>query len=284
MNFKKAFAVIMLAALNIGLCFAQSGTAKHVVERGETLASIAKLYSVSEEEIVKLNPDAAQFVYVGMELVLPDSQKQEPTDAVQSETALVKQIEANQNVSSTNISNKDNDFKKWNITYSLSYGFLPKPKGEGVSGSSFSFAMVAGANYNFTKQLYAGARIGYYYANYNNLIRYGVGNSTNIIIDNHYIYLPVEAGYRLYLNNNIALVPYAGLDFSYIVKSKQEEGLGSNKTKKSVKPKDRFDVNGRIGMRISLWGFALGGAYVVPFGDNYGDCDGFFEVSLGFFI
>lgn len=281
MDFKKAFVVVMFTALNIGLCFAQSSTAKHVVERGETLASIAKQYSVSEEEIIKLNPDAAQFVYVGMELVLPDSQKQEPADTVQSENALVTQAEANQNVSSTNVSNKDNDFRKWNIAYSLSYGFLPKPKGEGVSGSSFSFAMTVGANYNFTKQLYAGARIGYYTTNFNTSIRYGIGNHTNVITDNHCIYLPVEAGYRIYLNKNIAFVPYAGLDFSYIVKSKQEEGLGSNKTKKSVKPKDRFDTNGRIGMRISIWGIALGGAYVVPFGDNYGDCDGFFEVSLG---
>lgn len=71
MNIKKALVVIMLTTLNFGLCFAQSSTSKHVVERGETLASIAKHYSVTEEEIIKLNPDAAQFVYVGMELTIP---------------------------------------------------------------------------------------------------------------------------------------------------------------------------------------------------------------------
>ena len=45
---------------------------KHVIERGETLESIATRYGVTTEEIIKLNPDAAQFVYVGMELTLPE--------------------------------------------------------------------------------------------------------------------------------------------------------------------------------------------------------------------
>lgn len=45
----------------------------HYVDRGETLSFIAKKYGVSEEDIIKLNPDAAQFVYAGMELVIPVS-------------------------------------------------------------------------------------------------------------------------------------------------------------------------------------------------------------------
>lgn len=49
---------------------------KHVIERGETLESIAARYGVTTEEIIKLNPDAAQFVYVGMELNLPEKPAQ----------------------------------------------------------------------------------------------------------------------------------------------------------------------------------------------------------------
>jgi len=43
----------------------------HVVEPGETLKSIAKKYGLTEAQIVELNPDAGQFVYVGMELNIP---------------------------------------------------------------------------------------------------------------------------------------------------------------------------------------------------------------------
>lgn len=38
---------------------------------GETLCSIAQRYSTTEARIIELNPDAADFIYVGMELVIP---------------------------------------------------------------------------------------------------------------------------------------------------------------------------------------------------------------------
>ena len=57
---------------------------KHVIERGETLESIATRYGVTTEEIIKLNPDAAQFVYVGMELTLPEK----PVETAVGDTAV----------------------------------------------------------------------------------------------------------------------------------------------------------------------------------------------------
>lgn len=181
MNFKKAFAVIMLAALNIGLCFAQSGTAKHVVERGETLASIAKLYSVSEEEIVKLNPDAAQFVYVGMELVMPDSQKQEPADTVQSGNALVFQTEAME--PSKQVSNTSNaySFSFWGVSYFAGFenageGFY-MVGGEGYNTFNYGgwgLNFMLGANYGLVDKDYAGVAFlvgpAYGYALNNNVL------------------------------------------------------------------------------------------------------------------
>ena len=57
---------------------------KHVIERGETLESIATRYGVTTEEIIKLNPGAAQFVYVGMELTLPEK----PVETAAGDTAV----------------------------------------------------------------------------------------------------------------------------------------------------------------------------------------------------
>lgn len=48
---------------------------KHIMDRGETLSSIAEKYSVTKEDIIKLNPHVAEFVCVGMELYIPIKSK-----------------------------------------------------------------------------------------------------------------------------------------------------------------------------------------------------------------
>lgn len=45
---------------------------RHIVERGETLESIAAKYGVTTRQIIELNPDAGTFTYVGMELIIPE--------------------------------------------------------------------------------------------------------------------------------------------------------------------------------------------------------------------
>jgi len=45
----------------------------HVVNRGETLQSIAQKYGVAVDQIIAANPQASQFIYVGMELTIPGS-------------------------------------------------------------------------------------------------------------------------------------------------------------------------------------------------------------------
>lgn len=278
-NLKKVIAAVMFVAISTGSCFAQSGTTKHVVERGETLASIAKLYSVTEAEIVRLNPDAAQFVYVGMELVLPETgtKGQEQASPVKSEITLTEQTETSYEASSAD----DGEFQKWSLTGILSYGFPQKPKGDGVKGSSFTFTMAVGANYSISHNFYVGAKIGY--SCYDINTSYPRSSSNNLDITNHYIHLPVEAGFRLF-DNYFAIVPYAGVDFNYVVKCVQEEGVGSQKVKESVKPDDRLVTNGRLGLRIHIREFELGGSYLLPFNDNGGNSKGYFEISLGFCI
>ncbi len=43
----------------------------HVIQRGETLSTIAKKYGLSEEQLKAANPDTQEFFYVGMKLVIP---------------------------------------------------------------------------------------------------------------------------------------------------------------------------------------------------------------------
>ena len=68
---KKILLTICMVAFGVSFAIAQTSTIKHTVDRGETLQSIAKRYATTEAKIIELNPDAAQFVYVGMELTIP---------------------------------------------------------------------------------------------------------------------------------------------------------------------------------------------------------------------
>ncbi|HIR72131.1 MAG TPA: LysM peptidoglycan-binding domain-containing protein [Candidatus Coprenecus pullicola] len=65
--------VMFLAAwlLIVNVPLSAQAILKHTVDIGETLASIAQRYGTTEARIIELNPDAADFIYVGMELVIP---------------------------------------------------------------------------------------------------------------------------------------------------------------------------------------------------------------------
>ncbi|MCM1225620.1 MAG: LysM peptidoglycan-binding domain-containing protein, partial [Lachnospiraceae bacterium] len=65
---KKLFLFLAMGLCAMAWAFAN---VEHVVEPGETLKSIAQKYGVTEAKIIELNPDAAQFIYVGMELNIP---------------------------------------------------------------------------------------------------------------------------------------------------------------------------------------------------------------------
>lgn len=60
-----------MVVFGISSAIAQTSTIKHTVDRGETLQSIAKRYATTEAKIIELNPAAAKYVYVGMELIIP---------------------------------------------------------------------------------------------------------------------------------------------------------------------------------------------------------------------
>lgn len=62
-------AILYIMALNT---YAQNGK-YHTVGRGETLASIAKQYGISETDIKNANPTATKVIYVGLKLFIPET-------------------------------------------------------------------------------------------------------------------------------------------------------------------------------------------------------------------
>ena len=65
-----------IASILCSICLtcsaAETGTTvTHIFERGATMSSIAKKYGVTTQQIIDLNPDAATFIYIGMEIAIP---------------------------------------------------------------------------------------------------------------------------------------------------------------------------------------------------------------------
>ena len=233
-------------------------TVKHVVERGETLASIAERYGITEDEIIKLNPEAAQFIYVGMELWIPVVK----SDVIHNETraAIEKSLVVpKSDVSSTNkIGNQVDGNKQWKVVFNIGFGFPTLP--DEMDGSCYTYAVTLGGNYNVTESFYAGFRLGY--------------NSSTINMDSpmdvtqkfHFITLPLEAGYRLFLlPDKVSLAPHVGLDMNFAIKGTAEPDGGE---------KEKVDVGGdvgvgvKLGVNLKLWEFLIRGSYVFPLNDD----------------
>ncbi len=286
---KMTFAICMVI-LSVGWAVAQTETVKHIVERGETLSSIAEHYSITKDRIIELNPSAAQFVYVGMELTIPVETTTNPVKkeraSQQTITAYDQQNSSNRYIDSSNrnIDNSrkyvDDDYAKWRYGLRFTYGFLPKPEQEDVNGNAYIFTVSVGANYYFTKSIYAGARFGY--ANSQSISSMRIDGYQNFKQQSHAIILPLEVGYDYFLvEDKVSVVPYAGIDINCVVKSTMETGVGTDTEKESIDIDNNFSACGRVGLRFNLWGLELGGSFVLPFGDQYGEKKGFPEISLG---
>lgn len=125
---KKIFLSVLLCTVCM-FGMAQSQTVTHVVQRGETLESIAEYYKVSVEDINKANPNADGIVYVGMKLVVPVGttnakttttvqqgtvEKVKPQQSTYESTA---KVERNYNNASSNTWQRNQTRVLWGLTY-----------------------------------------------------------------------------------------------------------------------------------------------------------------------
>ncbi len=245
------------------LSFAQTVTVNHIVTKGETLESIAQRYSTTTEAIIELNPEAAQVVYVGMELKIPVTVAKSESEPVKTQQAAV--VTETPATTVTSVQNGNNSattasesFKHWDAAYQLGVGYLPKPKG-------IDYQLSIGANYYPIQQLYVGLRIGY-----NGSSQFKSGN-----YDCHFITIPIEVGGKFKLNNGHAIMPYMGLDLNICVKATYDMKTGKDSWAKEYKKAIEKDAKGklaadfRLGLKYGVGsdGF-IGAAMVVPVNDN----------------
>ncbi len=156
--------------------------------------------------------------------------------------------------------------------YNLGWGFLSG------SGNPYVYDVSMGANFEFIRNLYAGAQIGYLGA-FNSYSESGI----SIYTKSHFITIPLEFGYTL-LNNSrkFGVVPFIGVGFNVSLGGSVELTRGGNSYEEEYDGGD-FAVDGRVGLKLHIYGLAIAGTYHFPFNDDQKDFfgeDGYPEVSL----
>ena len=279
---------IILSVLLCTVCMftmAQSQIVTHVVQRGETIESIAQYYNVSVEDINKANPNADGVVYVGMKLNIPtssDFSKTTPKEAPKNMAPIQKQVTENHTenyVKHNDTQNNDEKVGKFEFAGELGFGFI---KG----ADNFMYEATVGANYRLLYNIYVGARIGYNSANYIGLTKYE-GRSIEVEQKYHFLEIPLELGYALKnTSETLGVIPFVGFNTNIGLSGKNKLrtlGTGGKTESQKVKIGGKVGLGARVGVRVCLWGFDITGSYQIPLNDKqkgwFGK-DAFPEITL----
>lgn len=285
---KKMILSVLLCTVCV-FTMAQSQTVTHVVQRGETIESIAEYYKVSVEDINKANPNADGIVYVGMKLNIPTSSKPQIVSNNDNQGGSTYTQENNIKHHSNNkvyqehkykaAKNEDEKVGKFEFAGELGFGFI---KG----ADNFMYEATVGANYRLPYNLYIGARIGYNSANYTGLIKIE-GQNINAKQNYHLLEIPIEFGYSLKNESEtLGLIPFVGFNTNIGLSGKYKQrilGIGGKEEPQKVKIGGKVGIGARVGVRVCLWGFDITGSYQIPLNDKqkgwFGK-DAFPEITL----
>lgn len=139
-------ALMLVTGINI---IAQSQSPRiHILQRGETLQSVASLYKVTYEDLIALNPDAKDFVYVGMEIKIPDTvvSPAVPEEAPVFETP--EPVRENKTRPSAPVRTEPND--NWGGTSSPVYFDYESRSARSYDSSSISLYFALQAGFGFS--------------------------------------------------------------------------------------------------------------------------------------
>ena len=258
---KKLFLSAVLCTASM-VAMAQSQIITHVVQRGETLESIAKYYNISVADLNNANPNADGLIYVGMKLAVPVATTSttttvattpiaatETTSAPADATGVNQESESQRTVSSTQATYSFTESKigtfepsiESGVTIGQFFGDGAKLEDEHIYKLTIGMQIAFGAKYFITEKLFAEALIGYRYlegiAN-KKVFESILGDGATAKFSTHSIYIPLYFGAKV---NKLSFK--AGPYFDYIVKGKAEAERSIGHFKNTVKVDDgRFSV------------------------------------------
>lgn len=272
---KKFFLSVLLCTVCV-FSMAQSQTVTHVVQRGETLESIAEYYKVSVADINKANPNADGIIYVGMKLNIPTSTS--PKNETRTEKTTTSGISSNENTSyvlqsSTTKKSYDNEttlgLQFARVKASYLFPTEMEKSSRGHYRSSYNLSFVLEGEYVFNPNIFAGFGLGYMAQGSCNSdrnqdedgIRYQQYESQY-----HYVMVPLSIGYRMPITKNVNIDAYTGPVVTCVVAGNSQYRTSTSEKWNKTKLKDMNNVKyftpfWNIGARVNLWSFELGAEY-----------------------
>lgn len=272
---KRFFFSVLLCTV-YAFAMAQSQIVTHVVQRGETIESIAEYYKVSVANINKANPNADGIIYVGMKLNIPASTS--PKNETRTEKTTTSGISSNENTSyvpqsSTTKKSYDNEttlgLQFARVKASYLFPTEMEKSSRGHYRSSYNLSFVLEGEYVFNPNIFAGFGLGYMAQGSCNSdrnqdedgIRYQQYKSQY-----HYVMVPLSIGYRMPITKNVNIDAYTGPVVTCVVAGNSQYRTSTsekwNKTKlKDMKNVKYFTPFWNIGARVNLWSFELGAEY-----------------------
>ena len=272
---KRFFLSVLLCTVCV-LAMAQSQTITHIVQRGETIESIADYYKVSVADINKANPNADGIIYVGMKLNIPTSTS--PKNETRTEKTTTSGISSNENTSyvlqsSTTKKSYDNEttlgLQFARVKASYLFPTEMEKSSRGHYRSSYNLSFVLEGEYVFNPNIFAGFGLGYMAQGSCNSdrnqdedgIRYQQYKSQY-----HYVMVPLSIGYRMPITKNVNIDAYTGPVVTCVVAGNSQYRTSTSEKWNKTKLKDMNNVKyftpfWNIGARVNLWSFELGAEY-----------------------
>ncbi|MBQ7940973.1 MAG: LysM peptidoglycan-binding domain-containing protein [Muribaculaceae bacterium] len=285
---KRFITVMCVVLLSVSVVFAQEIT--HKVKKHETIASIAKTYGVSSDDLLNANPTLKSRMYVGMVLNIPVAKTAEVSQPKKSAEPKIKQKESRQTVTQKSepkivqseiredkIKVKDennavdeneveSEFTrragKGGVNMEMFWGFLENPHdmydwfGHGSLMAHFKY------KYYLHDNIYAGIGLGFGWSVFDtdeDKMEYDMKQTC------WFVPIPIEIGLDLAPQSKIALIPSLGLNANICVSEETE----IDSKKKKNKMGGEVGLEGRIGLALRLSeGFAIKASYNTPFSDE----------------
>ena len=160
---KKLLFVMLMCIVSINL-YAQ--TKVHIVQRGETVVSVAKRYGVSVDDLKKANPNVNNYFYAGMKLTIPAKKEisNQQESNIASHSLLVERKSSNKEMKNSKKDNRSvfsarngldgTDFRSAGITFGSDFsdlvGLTYGVQGQFFLFNNFGATLNFGLNYGIT--------------------------------------------------------------------------------------------------------------------------------------
>lgn len=301
----KRILMTALAVVAIGLA-GYAAQKEHVIDRGETLESIAKKYGVTTQALKEANPSVETMFYTGMVLVIPEGGA--PQTALAETSNGVEQIsETGTAVVTSNIEKEDEIYPVNAVGFHIgvdinSISDFKHLADEAAFSNGFSMDFQIDYRRYLYNGLFAGVSAGYSHTSYsltskqkNGEYLLGYKKSETTV---HGIPLDLNVGYDFRLPSNplLGLTVYTGLHGNLNVKTnykvdgkkvdldkQYQEALDSWEEAKDLadewdfdfdmeKPekigKTKMNFGWNVGGEFRISDFVLGVKYIIPFDKN----------------